>query len=289
MKKLLYLLLAGIILSSCASFRKVADCSLTEDQMKTEPFTSKDQGDECIAEWNAKVMELNKKLQASTSAVNDVQSKLDAESATLKKCREDMYRLLGNITDADISDFGQRLGRLEGKVREMAQLPNDVLADKRAEVMALEAELNKMRGEKISVLPEFYDRIIALARDIKGLYREKTKKGGEYIVGTWAANRDCLWNISGKADIYGDPFQWPKIWQGNTDMIRNPDIIHPGQKLMIPAPGAKTSDEMKAERSYWRKKRAAEAKKAELAPASAPVEKAAAPAPVAEPSSPKGK
>jgi hypothetical protein len=98
-----------------------------------------------------------------------------------------------------------------------------------------------------------------------------------------------LWNISGKADIYGDPFQWPKIWQGNTDMIRNPDIIHPGQKLMIPAPGAETSDEMKAERSYWRKKRAAEAKKAELTPAAAPVEKAAAPAPVAEPSSPKGK
>ncbi len=289
MKKLLYFLLAGIILSSCASFRKVADCSLTEDQMKTEPFTSKDQGDECITEWNAKVTDLNKKLQASTTAVNDVQSKLDAESAALKKCREDMYRLLGNITEADISDFGQRLGRLEGKVREMAQLPNDVLADKRAEVMALEAELNKMRGEKISVLPEFYDRIIALARDIKGLYREKTKKGGEYIVGTWAANRDCLWNISGKADIYGDPFQWPKIWQGNTDMIRNPDIIHPGQKLMIPAPGAKTSDEMKAERSYWRKKRAAEAKKAELAPVAAPVEKAAAPAPVAEPSSPKGK
>ena len=58
---------------------------------------------------------------------------------------------------------------------------------------------------------------------------------------------------------------------------------------MIPAPGEKTSDEMKAERSYWRKKRAAEAKKAELAPGVAPTENAPVSAPTAEPASPKGK
>jgi nucleoid-associated protein YgaU len=65
-----------------------------------------------------------------------------------------------------------------------------------------------------------------------------------------------LWNISGKAEIYGDPFQWPKIWQANTDIIRNPDIIHPGQVLKIPPPGPKTDEETKAERRYWRDKNA---------------------------------
>ncbi len=255
MKKLLFILLAGIILSSCGSFRRTADCSLTEDQLKAEPFTSKDQGDECITEWNLKVNELKGKLQTATDNVARLESQVAAEVAALKKCNDDLYAMLG-ASDADINAFAQRLGRLEGQIREMKQLSDDALLARQADVRALEAELNQLRAIKISVLPQFYDRMVAAGRDIKGLYREK-KRGSEYVVGTWAANRDCLWNISGKSEIYGDPFQWPKIWQGNTDQIRNPDVIHPGQRLQIPVAGPKTSDEMKAERSYWRKKRAA--------------------------------
>ncbi|MBQ6269954.1 MAG: LysM peptidoglycan-binding domain-containing protein [Bacteroidetes bacterium] len=145
----------------------------------------------------------------------------------------------------------------------MKVLSNDELADRRSDVEALEAELNTLRGNKLAVIPEFYDRILNLAREIKGLYREKKISG--YTVGTWAQDRDCLWNISGKMEIYGDPFQWPKIWQANTDQIRNPDIIHPGQVLKVPPAGPKTDDESKAERKYWRKKRAAQAAAAEAA------------------------
>jgi hypothetical protein len=137
----------------------------------------------------------------------------------------------------------------------MQRMSDDALADRQEDVKALGMQLNAMRGERVSVLPEFYDRIIALARDIKGLYREKKIKG--YVVGTWAENRDCLWNIAGRAEIYADPFQWPKIWQANTGLIKNPDVIQPGWNLQVPPAGPKTSDEMKAERSYWRKKRAA--------------------------------
>jgi hypothetical protein len=54
-----------------------------------------------------------------------------------------------------------------------------------------------------------------------------------YTVGTWRENRDCLWNIAKKPEIYNDPFAWPKIWRANMDQIHNPDIIHPGQQLQI--------------------------------------------------------
>ncbi|MDE3058241.1 MAG: LysM peptidoglycan-binding domain-containing protein [Bacteroidota bacterium] len=79
-----------------------------------------------------------------------------------------------------------------------------------------------------------------------------------YTVGTWARNRDCLWNISKKKTIYDNPFMWPKIWQGNRDQIKDPDIIHPGQKLKIPVAGPLTDNEKKAEHRYWRKKHAAQ-------------------------------
>ncbi|MBS0591520.1 MAG: LysM peptidoglycan-binding domain-containing protein [Proteobacteria bacterium] len=35
--------------------------------------------------------------------------------------------------------------------------------------------------------------------------------------------------------FYGDANQWKKIFDANTDKIKNPDIIHPGQVLTIPA------------------------------------------------------
>ena len=34
--------------------------------------------------------------------------------------------------------------------------------------------------------------------------------------------------------FYGDANKWPRIHEANADQIKNPDLIHPGQKLTIP-------------------------------------------------------
>ena len=44
---------------------------------------------------------------------------------------------------------------------------------------------------------------------------------------------DNLWNISGKSDIYGDPYQWPLIYKANRSQIKDPDLIFPGQNFAI--------------------------------------------------------
>ena len=33
---------------------------------------------------------------------------------------------------------------------------------------------------------------------------------------------------------YGEPGKYQKIFQANTDILKNPDVIHPGQELVIP-------------------------------------------------------
>ena len=33
---------------------------------------------------------------------------------------------------------------------------------------------------------------------------------------------------------YGDPAQWPRIFEANRDTIQNPDLIYPGQTLRLP-------------------------------------------------------
>ena len=44
---------------------------------------------------------------------------------------------------------------------------------------------------------------------------------------------DSLWRISGKAEVYGNPYQWPLIYKANTDKIRDADLIHAGQQLDV--------------------------------------------------------
>ena len=46
---------------------------------------------------------------------------------------------------------------------------------------------------------------------------------------------ECLWYIAGYEDIYGDPYQWPKIYEANKSVIGdNPDLIFPDQVFNIP-------------------------------------------------------
>lgn len=34
--------------------------------------------------------------------------------------------------------------------------------------------------------------------------------------------------------FYGDANQWKRIFEANRDIIKNPDLIHPGQTLKMP-------------------------------------------------------
>ena len=252
MKKLLYLAIIGILSIASVYAQKNTP---PPPESKPDLELTCEEADVRIEQIQNRVNALNVKLQEAKQSVSQVETELEKTNKDLIDCEEEILRLIG-ATKEDLEAFRQRLGVLEGKVRQMKSLSNDVLADRRAEVVALENELNELRGNKLSVIPEFFDKIVSLARDIRGLYREKKIDG--YVVGTWAQDRDCLWNIAGKTEIYSDPFMWPKIWQANTDIIRNPDIIHPGQVLKIIPAGPKTDDEIKAERKYWRNKRAVE-------------------------------
>lgn len=65
------------------------------------------------------------------------------------------------------------------------------------------------------------------------IYKSYAVKG-VYTVRLIPERRDCLWRIAEYADIYGDPYLWPKIWRRNRKLIQNPDLIHPGWQLVIP-------------------------------------------------------
>lgn len=209
-----------------------------------------------LDDWRTRIRKLEDDEQKVQGDIKLLEERLNAAVAELKRCQDENNALIG-ATDAQINQFRERLGRLEGRIRELRALNDNEFEPRRNEVYALAAEWNRLRNEKIAVLPEFFDRMIAARRDIQSLLDRKPAWKGKYIVRPWRESRDCLWNIAGQSEVYGDPFHWPKIWQANTDLIRNPDIILPGWELSIPPPGPLTPEEKRAERRYWRKKREA--------------------------------
>ena len=44
---------------------------------------------------------------------------------------------------------------------------------------------------------------------------------------------DCLWCISEKGEIYGDPYKWPLLYRINKGSIKDADMIFPGQNLEV--------------------------------------------------------
>lgn len=44
---------------------------------------------------------------------------------------------------------------------------------------------------------------------------------------------DSLWKISGRPEVYADPYRWPLIYKRNSDKIEDADLIYPGQVFDI--------------------------------------------------------
>ena len=216
------------------------------------------------------------KIKALQTQVKDLETKqdlvkkdieaLNAKKAlmqtNLAKCGEDIYALVG-ATKEQIDAFGQKLAGVEKKIDELSKLSNKDLFDRKSEIDALQKEADELKGSKISLLPAFYDRVQALQPKIDNLKANAVPSEKSYTVGTWSKDKDCLWNISKKPDIYDNPLLWPKIWQGNKDKIKDPDVIKPGWVLKIPANAPLNEDETKAAKKYWMKKKEAAKKDAD--------------------------
>lgn len=249
MKKII-LLLIMLILTGAVAQAQLPPANKPDSELTKDEATLR------IQDFEAKLQDLLMKLNKLIDENEQNTEKLAQLKKDLVDCNESLLSLVGATTE-QYDAFRQKLGIIEGKLRELERLSLKERCDRKDELYALLNDLNDLRQEKLALIKEYYEKIVDLNRRINRAIQEcESLRPSTYVVQTWAKERDCLWNISGKIDIYGDPFLWPKIWIANKDIIRNPDIIHPGQVLEIPDKGPKSSEEIKAEQRYWRNKRA---------------------------------
>ena len=174
-------------------------------------------------EWQQEMNQLTEQ-KASLTKQND---ELKNDIASLTKTRDGLqtyddcvngvYAMLG--TDkAGVDDFRNRLSALSSNI--------DARAGKKAD---LQAQLDAMKKNKISALPEFFDEVHSQLQSKLDVWIEKPKEMSHTVV-----RGDCLWNIAKEKDYYANAFAWPVIYKSNRDQIKNPDLIYPKQIFKIP-------------------------------------------------------
>lgn len=184
---------------------------------------------------------------AALQAAKDREAKAKAD---LQKCEEEKANIKQQITDtegqisstwdeiyaaigtdkAGVDAYRKQLEALEAEVDGLAALSPEELFKRRKEIDDIEARLNTMKESRIYALTEMQNRVARIEGKIANLRNRMPKAMyDEYTV----VRGDYLWKISGKSDIYGDPFQWIRIYSYNRDQIKDPDLIYPKQIFKI--------------------------------------------------------
>ncbi len=182
-------------------------------------------------EWEAEMARLRSQKDALTQQITDLQndiSKLKDQlqgMQTYEDCQNELYALVG-ATKADVDNFRNAVNELNGKI----QRKEGPKADR-------QKDLDALKSNKISALPEFFDKVHNQMQNALDSWVEEPVEWNYTVV-----KGDCLWNIAKKDNFYGNGFAWPKIYKANRDKIKNPDLIYPKQEFTIP----KLTDEEKA-------------------------------------------
>jgi len=176
---------------------------MTEEQWESEMATYKD-----------KKVALENEIAALKSDIDNLKA-MDLQDP--EECIDELYQIVG-ATRNDVNNYRKAVNELDGKIKRKEGPKTDRQTD-----------LNTLKMNKISALPEFYNKVHnQMQKDLDNWVEAPTDISYSVVKG------DCLWNIAKKKEHYGNGFAWPVIYQANRDQIKNPDLIFPNQTFKIP-------------------------------------------------------
>ena len=172
-------------------------------------------------QWQSEMTTLQNKQAALTSEVAALKADIDNLKAMdlqdPEECIDELYQMVG-ATRSDVDNFRKATNELEGKIKRKEGPKADRQTD-----------LNALKSNKISALPEFFNKVHNTMQSELDAWVEAPKEINYEVV-----KGDCLWNIAKKKEHYGNGFAWPVIYKANRDQIKNPDLIYPAQVFKVP-------------------------------------------------------
>jgi nucleoid-associated protein YgaU len=174
-------------------------------------------------EWEAEMTRLTGKKQSLESEIQTLTA--DIENLTTvrnglqdpEECIDELYALVG-ATRKDVDNFRNAVNELDGKIKRKESPKADRQAD-----------LNALKMNKLSALPEFFDKVHNKMQQALDAWIDAPP-----VISYKVVRGDHLWGIAKKKEHYGNAFAWPVIYKANRDKIKNPDLIYPAQVFSIP-------------------------------------------------------
>jgi len=133
-----------------------------------------------------------------------------------------------------------------GKMIKKAEAARDAGDDEKAVKLAKKAEkqANDAQAQAAAENKKYLDGLSKEDRDslanAEAAMSKKSDSGSSAKpaaggkVSSYSVTRgDNLWDISGKNEVYDNPYQWPLIYKTNRSKIKDADLIYPGQVFDI--------------------------------------------------------
>ncbi len=174
-------------------------------------------------EWQAEMTRLGEKKTSFLNEIDALKSDIDnlnAQKSGIQpydECIDELYALVG-ATRQDVDNFRNAVNELDGKIRRKEGPKKDRQAD-----------LDALKMNKISALPEFFQKVHVQMQKALDAWVEKPD-----VISYKVVRGDHLWGIAKKKEHYGNGFAWPIIYKANRDQIKNPDLIYPDQVFKVP-------------------------------------------------------
>ena len=174
-------------------------------------------------EWQAEMTRLGEKKTSLLNEIDALKSDIDnlnAQKSGLQspeECIDELYALVGATTQ-DVDNFRAAVNELDGKIRRKEGPKKDRQAD-----------LDALKMNKISALPEFFQKVHVQMQKALDAWVEKPD-----VISYKVVRGDHLWGIAKKKEHYGNAFAWTIIYKANRDQIKDPDLIYPNQVFKVP-------------------------------------------------------
>jgi nucleoid-associated protein YgaU len=239
MNRVMVLILFGVL----AGF--AANTEMKYEQYETELASAQQRektAKEQVAQEQAQIESLKQRLSDATQSIAQV--------------IQEKYTILG-ITEQDVIAAENEIASIKQDIGLLMGLAPEELAKRTGDIKKIGDRIAALKQKPVSYLWRVRDKIQDLESDfekLKSNIATNTKtstKPQSYMVRENPGKRDCLWRISQYDFIYGDPAQWPKLYEANKELIngkythyvkrtadpkysRAEDLIYPGQELDVP-------------------------------------------------------
>ena len=169
------------------------------------------------------------KLDQLDADIADLKNQIDETQRQINTTWDEIYAMLGT-NEAGVEAYRNALASIDREVDGLAALSPEELFKRRDDLEDIEKRLEEKKQSKIALLTEMENKLMAIDGKIAALKAKMPANiYDEYIV----VKGDYLWKISKKDEIYGDPYQWIRIYCVNKDQIKDADLIFADQNLKI--------------------------------------------------------